>query len=183
MFDLPSKLNDFVEKENSYSKAVMYYCKARKTLEYYKQMPTFKSIEDDCLTIIDKLKEKLYEQIDSSESSTEKILESVNLLNELGDPMENLCSKYLNRIEKSLQSDLAILVLDIDLLSIVDEEQLRVNSQTAMDILEFVDHGCNNFLANLSSMIQSFNLMFNTNKKGYLARYILYSRKNLIVLG
>lgn len=158
LFDLPAKLNDFVEKEQAYDKAVMYFCKARKTLEHYKQMPTFKGIEDDCLTIIDKLKEKLYDRIDSAESSTEAILQSVDLLNQLGEPMENLSSKYMNRIEKSLEHDLSLLILDIDILSIDNKQSDK--SQNAMDILEFVDHGCNNFLANLSSIIQSFNLMF-----------------------
>jgi hypothetical protein len=32
-----------------------------------------------------------------------------------------------------------------------------------MDILEFVDHGCNNFLANLSAIINSFKSIFNNN--------------------
>jgi hypothetical protein len=115
LFDLPAKLNEFIEVKNSYSLAVKYYCKARKTLDHYKQMPTFRNIEDDCRLIINNLKLKLYENIDSLENSSEKISESVNLLCQLDEPMETLCTKYLSRVEKSLDSDLAILQLNVDL--------------------------------------------------------------------
>lgn len=162
--------------KNSYSMAVKYYSKARKTLDRYKQMPTFKSIEDDCQTIIKQLKLKLYERIDNNSSSdtnsSESIFESVSLLYQLDEPMENLCSKYIDRVEKCLNSDLNILVLNIDMIAtstkkrvskedayVVDETSNH-KSQIAMDILEFVDHGCNNFLANLSSIIQSYNSIF-----------------------
>ena len=63
--------------------AVKYYSKARKTLDHYKQMPTFRSIEDDCTTIIKNLKVKLYARLDANESSSEIIAESVNLLNQV----------------------------------------------------------------------------------------------------
>merc|ERR1712127_19724 len=56
LFDLPSKLNEFIIEQESYTMAVKYYCKARKTLDHYKQMPTFQSIEDDCTSIINNLK-------------------------------------------------------------------------------------------------------------------------------
>jgi hypothetical protein len=167
LFDLPSKLNEFITVKNSYPLAVKYYCKARKTLDHYKQMPTFKNIEDDCKLIINNLKLKLYENIDSLESSSEKISEGVNLLYQLDEPMENLCSKYLNRVEKSLDADLSSLQLNIDLMSSANnnnnnnkKESISCNHQY-MDILEFVDHGCNNFLANLSSIIISFKSIFN----------------------
>jgi vacuolar protein sorting-associated protein 51 len=148
--------------------AVKYYSKARKTLDRYKQMSTFKSIEDDCQAIIKDLKLKLYERIDSSsDNSSESIFESVNLLHQLDEPMENLCSKYIERVEKCLDADLSILVLNIDMISSTkrrtskeDTEETTTNNQIAMDILEFVDHGCNNFLANLSSIIQSYNSIF-----------------------
>ncbi len=167
MFDLPTKLNQLIAK-NSYAMAVKYYSKARKTLDRYKQMSTFKSIEDDCQAIIKDLKVKLYERIDSSsENSSESIFESVNLLHQLDEPMENLCSKYIERVEKCLDADLSILVLNIDMIASTkrrtskeDAEETTTNSQIAMDILEFVDHGCNNFLANLSSIIQSYNSIF-----------------------
>lgn len=171
LFDLPSKLNEFIETSDSYSKAVFYYLKARKTLDHYKHMPTFKNIEDDCLTIMNKLKKKLYDRIESSSSdednsSTESVLESINLLHELGEPMGDLCATYIERVEKSLDKDLAVLMLDIEVLSIEskrladDKEEKLPSTAATMDILEFVDHGCNHFLANLSSIIQSYNSLF-----------------------
>ena len=175
---MPTKLNQLIEK-NSYAMAVKYYSKARKTLDRYKQMPTFKSIEDDCQAIIKQLKLKLYERIDSNSSSdttsSENIFESVNLLHQLDEPMENLCSKYIERVEKCLDADLSILVLNIDMISktakkrvskedaianAISNDDTSNNNQIAMDILEFVDHGCNNFLANLSSIIKSYNSIF-----------------------
>jgi hypothetical protein len=166
LFDLPSKLNEFITVKNSHALAVKYYCKARKTLDHYKQMPTFRNIEDDCKLIINNLKIKLYENIDSLESSPEKISESVNLLYQLDEPIEKLCSKYLNRVEKSLDGDLSNLQLNIDLLPSTNNKESNSTNNQYMDILEFVDHGCNNFLANLSSIIISFKSIFNhTNNK------------------
>ena len=152
--------------------AVKYYCKARRTLDHYKQMPTFRSIEDDCTSIINNLKIKLYERLDSTDSSQETISESVDLLYKLGEPMEQLCTKYISRAERSFEDDFAILNLNIDLLvknntrssqkSKDDNNELQ---QIAMDILEFVDYGCNYFLANLSAVIQVFNSIFMANNK------------------
>lgn len=181
MFDLPSKLNEFIEENDedestrSYARAVMYYMKARKTLDHYKHMPTFKSIEDECLQIMDKLKRRLYERIEttshepqsSSSSSTDRVLESINLLSQLGEPMNELCSTYIERVEKSLDADLAVLALDIDVLTIDNRrEETKLLGHAAMDILEFVDHGCNHFLVRLCSIIMSYNSLFvNSNLK------------------
>ena len=129
-------------------------------------MPTFKNIEDDCVSIINLLKTKLYEKLNSAESSNEQISESIELLCQLGEPLETLCDQYISRSEKFLDQDLSILTLNIDLLSSNsvknsnEKKSENLNQQIAMDILEFVDYGCNHFLANLSSIIQSFNLMF-----------------------
>lgn len=183
VFELPSKLNDFVEKEQSYAKAVYYFTKAKKTLDHYKEMPTFKNIEDDCLLIIKNLKEKLYDRIDMSDSKTSDILESVDLLSQLGEPVEQLSSKYMNRIEKSLDQDLNVLKLDLDLLLIDQKNQKDNNNdkvQSAMDILEFVDHGCNNFLANLSSVIESFTSLFLSQKIRYVILNLNFLNINLV---
>lgn len=173
LFDLPSKLNEFIESNTSYSRAVVYYLKARKTLDHYKHMPTFKNIEDECLQIMAKLKRKLYEIIESPDSSTDNVLESINLLSQLGEPMGDLCSTYIERVQKGLDADLAVLMLDIDMLSIDSKrsEDEKIG-HAAMDILEFVDHGCNNFLTHLSSIIQSYNSLFIIR---YLYQFFIYS--------
>jgi hypothetical protein len=156
LFELPARLNEFIEVKQSYSKAVMYYCKARKTLEHYRQMPTFYNIDEDCLVIINKLKEKLYEKTDLLETSNEGLTESIHLLNQLGEPLDHLCDKFMKRIEKCLDHDLSYLQSNIDILLDASPTKLQI----AMDILEFVDHGCNSFLSNLSASIQLFNLLF-----------------------
>lgn len=72
MFDLPAKLNEFVESDEKLSprRAITYYLKARRTLDHYKHMPTFKNIDDDCTAIIGELKSKLYARILSASSDT-----------------------------------------------------------------------------------------------------------------
>lgn len=158
LFELPSKLNEFVNESESYPMAVKYYCKARKTLDHYKHMPTFRNIDDECQTIIQNLKTKLYERLNSTESSFEIISESVDLLTKLDEPMEKLCSEYITRAEKCLESDVSTLTLNIDLL--VSNNKNSDTHQMAMDILEFVDYGCNHFLSSLGLVIHSFNLLF-----------------------
>jgi hypothetical protein len=155
---LPSKLNEFIAVKKDYASAVKYYCKARKTLDHYKNMPTFRSIEEDCNTIIGNLKKQLYERLNSSESSSEMLSETVQLLYKLDEPIENLSIQYLKRVEASLEQDLRILSLNIELL---ESNNRQNNQEIAMDILEFVDHGCNHFLSNLILAIISFNKIFN----------------------
>lgn len=157
---MPSKLNKFIVEQESYSLAVKYYCKARRTLDHYKQMPTFRSIEDECTAIISNLKLKLYDRLDAHDSTQDTISESVDLLFKLGEPMEQLCSKYIARAERSFEDDLAILKLNIDLMATKRTSSSDDLKQQAMDILEFVDYGCNYFLTNLSAVIQAFNSTF-----------------------
>lgn len=142
----------------SYRMAVKYYCKARKTLDHYKHMPTFRNIDDECQTIIGNLKLKLYERLNSTESTFEIISESVDLLTKLDEPMEKLCSEYIGRAEKCLDNDLTTLTFNIELLS--SNKKNSETHQMAMDILEFVDYGCNHFLSSLGLVIHSFNMLF-----------------------
>lgn len=164
LFDLPTKLNEFITDEN-YAMAVKYYCKARKTLDQYKHMPSFRGIEDDCSTMIKNLIEKLYERLNGLHNSTDLIGDSVILLSKLGEPLEKLCANYVIRIEKCLDGDLTTLNLNIDLLTSKANNKINGdNSQIAMDILEFIDYGCNKFLVNLSLTILNFNQMFIDNQ-------------------
>ena len=96
LLDLPSKLSKFVENE-SYSSAVRYYCKAKRALDHYKQMPSFKGIDDDCNKIINNLKSILNKKYDAAESSTDTILECAELLIQLDESPEDICRKYIER--------------------------------------------------------------------------------------
>ncbi len=145
-------------EQESYSLAVKYYCRARRTLDHYKQMPTFRSIEDECSAIIKILKARLYERLDSSDRLAQ---EAVDLLSKLGEPIKVLCAKYVARAERGFDDDLSILVLNIEMLSSKKESTVAgLNNEIAMDILEFVDYGCNYFLANLGGVIEVFNTIF-----------------------
>ena len=192
LFDLPAKLTELMSAR-SYARAVHYYCKARKLLDHYKHISTFRNIDDDCQSIIGELKRRLYDQLDTldhNSASTQAISDAIHLLYQLDEPMDNLCAKYLSRVEKWLDHDLLMLRLNIDLLesdtkqqhqqqnqqqlapilmsrrtataTATADESAAVNRpvQIAMDILEFIDHGCNHFLANMGSTIHSFKHIF-----------------------
>ena len=77
--------------------AVRYFCKAKRALDHYKQMPSFKGIDDDCNKIIFNLKEILKAKYEATDSSTDTILECAELLIQLDESPENICRKYLER--------------------------------------------------------------------------------------
>jgi vacuolar protein sorting-associated protein 51 len=164
LFDLPSRLNEFINN-NNYSTAVKYYCKARRTLDHYKQMPSFQSIEDDCTLIIANLKSKLYVNVNSIGSSPELVVESFQLLIQLDEPVDKLCNEFMRRTEAYLENDLSILLLDIDLLEISKNKTKTTIDKTAMDILEFIDYGCNHFLTSLTSTLKMFQIIFKSNEE------------------
>jgi hypothetical protein len=148
----------------------MYYCKAKKTLDRYKHMSTFKDIEEECTAIIHKVKNNLYEEIEMLNTNQSIVTENILLLNQLGEPIETLSKKIIERIEKSLEYDLEVIKNQIDSVSdtFKNAEFTTENSfkyRIPMDILEFVDYGCNGFMTNLSSSIQLFNNIFLCDQK------------------
>lgn len=153
LFELPARLAEFLAQE-AYALAVKYYCKARRTLDHYKQMPTFRSIEDECTALVNDLKARLYERLDGG-AAQQVTAESVDLLSKLGEPMQVLCAKFVARAQRGFDDDLAILALNTQMLG-----GRRDGPEIAMDILEFVDYGCNYFLANLGGVIRVFSAIF-----------------------
>jgi hypothetical protein len=81
----------------SYSTAVKYFSRARRTLDHYKHMPSFKGIEDDCSNIILKLKSVLREKFNSENSTPGKLIEAADLLMQLDEPVQNLVDCYIQR--------------------------------------------------------------------------------------
>jgi hypothetical protein len=154
------KLNEFIEKKQI-PKAVLYFSKARRTLDHYKHLPTFKNIDGECNVIIIRLKKTLYDNIEDTANNS--VNESILMLCQLNEPIEKLCCKYMERIDKSLENDLAIVQNEIKLASYNTDTNgsLPQNStQVPMDILEFVDICCNNFQTNFKNSIHSFNEIF-----------------------
>ena len=60
-------------------------------------MPSFHGIQKDCSSIVSQLKGLLRERLDSNDSSTATVAETVDLLLELNEPAELLCQQFLEK--------------------------------------------------------------------------------------
>ncbi|KAK3590122.1 hypothetical protein CHS0354_041171 [Potamilus streckersoni] len=164
LFELPARLKKCIEMQ-AYSQAVRYYTKAQRVLHQYQHMPSFQGIHKDCTDIITELRQKLRNHFKDRESTPKQLAECVDLLLQLNEPAEELCDEFLAHACQKLNMDLAELDRQIKLQM---GEQVTLESQrpsqaylnTPMDILEFVDSGCNGFLSNICLVIASYNDMF-----------------------
>ncbi|CAH1761366.1 3186_t:CDS:10 [Entrophospora sp. SA101] len=62
VFELPTRLNQCLNQK-SYSKAVIYYVKTTKILEYYRELTIFNSIENECKEIMKKIIKNIRENM------------------------------------------------------------------------------------------------------------------------
>lgn len=176
LFELPARLQKCLETE-SYSQAVRYYVKARKVLHQYQHMPSFHGIQQDCQVIVQVLRDKLKEQFRTKDSSAKHLTECVDLLLQLNEPAEELCEEFLSHARQKIDADLSRLDVQIRLVegatpkaqgggagSAVsqspDANDPESYLSTPMDVLEFIDCGCNGFLSNICLVIASYNDMF-----------------------
>lgn len=168
LFELPSRLKKCVEMKQ-YSLAVRYYTKARDVLHQYQHMSSFRDIQQDCEIIVKELRDCLKDHFRDPKSSPKQLTECVDLLLQLKEPPNDLCDEYLAHAKERLDENLLELKHQIILKRDKhgnalkdDEKNLEPNSnvQGPMDILEFIDHGCNNYLSNVSLVIASYNELF-----------------------
>ncbi|RWS28273.1 vacuolar protein sorting-associated protein 51-like protein [Leptotrombidium deliense] len=153
LFELSPKMKSCVV-QNEYLDAVKYYLKAEKTLERYRHFPSIQAIDVECRKTLDQLKNKLLQQFTNDETSQQKLTESIDLLLQLKESPEQLANEYLTFSKRKMDVILSELQQQIDL-SIKGSTDSNV-----MDILEFVDLGCNGILGNIASLITSFDEMF-----------------------
>lgn len=64
LFELPARLNKCLELQ-AYAQAVKSYRHARCVLQQYSHLPSFKGIQDDCHTIMNKLAQELRQKFRS----------------------------------------------------------------------------------------------------------------------
>lgn len=107
-------------------------------------MSSFQGIQTDCESILSEIKENLRKQFSNSEASAKELAESVDLLLQLNEPAQELCTEFLTCAEKRLSEQLVMLR---------DQSEQR-------DITEFVDLGCSGFLSDLCLVVASFHDMF-----------------------
>ncbi|XP_046850741.1 vacuolar protein sorting-associated protein 51 homolog isoform X2 [Xenia sp. Carnegie-2017] len=168
LFELPSRLKKCIEMKQ-YSLAVRYYSRARDVLLKYQDMSSFRDIQKDCEEIVNDLIGCLKDHFRNPKSSPKQLTECVDLLLQLKEPANELCDEYLAHAKERLDENLLDLTYQVTLqenANEVDKGQTKGDAKQLeiMDILEFTDHGCNNFLSNISLVIASYcDLFYNRN--------------------
>lgn len=107
-------------------------------------MSSFQGIQTDCESILYEIKQHLRKQFSNPEATAKELTESVDLLLQLNEPAQELCTEFLACAEKRLSEQLVMLR---------DQSEQR-------DITEFVDLGCSGFLSDLCLVVASFHDMF-----------------------
>lgn len=143
LFKLPTSLKARME-ERHYAAAVQDYLHAQRVLEQYGNLPSLKGIKTDCEAILLDLKGELRKQFSNPQATAKELTQSVDLLLQLNEPANELCSEFLICAEKRLSDQLVLLK---------DQSEQR-------DISEFIDLGCSGFLSDLCLVVASFDDMF-----------------------
>ena len=81
---------------------------------------------------------------------------------QLNEPADHLCDLYLGTAQKKLDESLAVLDKQVKLAGGQELTGDRPSDvfESTMDILEFVDHGCNSFISDLCLVIAAYNETF-----------------------
>lgn len=106
-------------------------------------MPSFQGIQKDCEDILEELKSKLRLQFHKRDASTKALAENIDLLLQLKEPADSLCTEFLVHAEGRLTEQLDIL-----------------KDMCENDIIEFVDMASSGFLSDLCLIVTSYNDMF-----------------------
>ncbi|KAI9007576.1 exocyst complex component Sec5-domain-containing protein [Phycomyces nitens] len=93
IFDLPNRLSRCLSK-GQLAQAVKYYARAAQLLDHYKHMAAFKGIEQDCQTIMAKVKSEIENKM-RKEDNIEDIAENIRLLILLKEDLPALRQNYL----------------------------------------------------------------------------------------
>jgi len=156
ILELPNKLKECLS-EGQPGQAVLHYTRAGVALEHYAHMPSFTGIQEDCETIMQQLKVSLHQRLKQPSCPAEELGEAVQLLQQLGEPTEQLCEAYLAQAGTKLSTNLDVLEQQAEM---AEGEVQAVGTVGLMDPLEFVDHGCNNFLADLCLAVTAYTDTF-----------------------
>ena len=177
LFELPEKLKECIA-DKDYALGVKYYIRAQKVLDQYEHMPSFSGIQTECDQIMVQLRLGLRNQLkeggNETKLSPQEMSNCVYLLLLLNTPPSELCDDYLESSRLKLEDSLSVLERQVILAKRSgstdissnegDEQGIEENNERrfddTMDILEFVDNGCNNFLSDICLMIASYNETF-----------------------
>ncbi|XP_078053605.1 vacuolar protein sorting 51 [Augochlora pura] len=142
LFNLPGNLKDDMNEEN-YEQAVQDYMHAQRVLNQYGNLPSFQGIQKDCEDILEELKSRLRKQFYKRNASTKALAENVNLLLQLKEPADSLCTEFLMHADERLTQQLD-----------------NLKDMYENDITEFVDMASSGFLSDLCLVVGSYNDLF-----------------------
>ena len=179
LFHLPLTLERCVQN-GQFSEAVDYYMGVRRVFDSFADKPTFQSIRVDCERVIEQLKQALKDesfQYDSAQvfpDGNRRRAENMDLLLKLGESAESLCEEFLSSATDRISKDLDQLEEEVVKVKNFDssssssgrrrasshKSSVSSTDQVPGDVLSFVDYDSNNFLGNLSLIINAYNAMF-----------------------
>lgn len=149
LFELPKKLKSCIEEEN-WALGVKFYVRAQRVLDQYQHVASFSGIKGDCDDIMHALRLQLKTQLTNKETSPKDMVDYVQLLKQLNEPVEELCDDYLSTSKEKLKDSLDSIA-----------KQVEVAASSEIDVLEFVNQACEGFLGDLSIVIGCFCETFN----------------------
>jgi len=161
VLELPNKLTESIADGRT-AQAVEDWLRAERALTHYKDMASFAGIQEDCEKIMKDLKNDLSSKLADPKCEGEELGEAVDLLRQLGTPSNILCDSYLQHCTAALEPYLEHLEMQAKILTGEAEDA----SIVIMDPLEFVDEGCNKFLAELCLSATGFNNTFTNPSTG-----------------
>lgn len=139
---LPAKLQLLIQEKN-YAQAVQDYGQAQKVLQHYGDHPSFQGIREDCLDLVNRMKEDLRQEFQMSGQSAESLTKCGELLLHLGERPSQLSKNMLTNANQRLY-----------------EQIVMLQDQTDRDMLEFIDLGIDGFLNDLNLVVSSYTDMF-----------------------
>ncbi|KAK3521581.1 hypothetical protein QTP70_014773 [Hemibagrus guttatus] len=174
LFEFPAWLRKCVEC-GEFGRAVSAQRRARCVLNHYNNITSFRGIQDECNTIMMELTLHLRDRFSDNSASAKELSECVELLLQLDEPAEELCDKFLNHAHSKMEADLQGLEAELSdsiqtptLVTPVSPSESNpfLSPANRMDILEFIDRGCNEFVSNLCLVIASYQELFITRLQG-----------------
>eukprot|EP00039_Didymoeca_costata_P009885 m.131752 g.131752 ORF g.131752 m.131752 type:complete len:914 (+) comp14635_c0_seq1:167-2908(+) len=104
LFELPARLNQCIKME-SYLEAVTYYTRAAHVLDRYKEHESFKSINDECATLMANLREMIEVKLAESGTTQNDVLDYFDMLCKLRVPPDEICPRVLEFAKKQNEKD------------------------------------------------------------------------------
>jgi hypothetical protein len=103
LLELPARLNQCLDMK-TYAVAVKYYNIASKILAQYSHLPSFRTIQQESVDVMNKLKNTLKGIVFKPTASAREIEEYLKLLLELKEPVEGLRKEFLSNKKDKLKN-------------------------------------------------------------------------------